>query len=126
MYLPNSEHILVPDPMEEGSNAGGESLLGKWAFVRIVGVSKFFMRSQLLSWSKCLPRENGGLEEKCCVTTDACDSSPSAKHFNAAADYPSAEVQKAGDLSLIRWAIVGLVLLFVFKLLFAPFNFPKL
>jgi len=47
--------ISNPDPYEaeilknENSSKNG-LLLGKWAHVRIVGVSKFYMRSEILNW----------------------------------------------------------------------------
>ncbi|KAL7071661.1 hypothetical protein ACQ4LE_009533 [Meloidogyne hapla] len=56
------EHILIPDPYEdeienEKSSKNG-LLLGKWAYVRIVDVSKFYMRSELLNWTKNPKDEN--------------------------------------------------------------------
>lgn len=60
------EHILVHSNCEiHGGTVTQPSLLGRWAYVRIVNVSKFYMRSELL---KCddrgYPFSNKNLEEE--------------------------------------------------------------
>lgn len=83
------EHILVPN--EDDKN---NSLLGKWANVQIVEVSKFYMRSKLIE----MPTKMDAIMEN-----EQLEINKNS--------------QKENKFPLIKAAIVGLILFLLFKFL---------
>jgi threonylcarbamoyladenosine tRNA methylthiotransferase CDKAL1 len=86
------EHILVP-------NDGSNSLLGKWANVQIVEVSKFYMRSKLIE----MPTKMDAIMEN--------------EQLEINKNSQINEKKEENKFPLIKAAIVGLILFLLFKFL---------
>lgn len=109
--MTNTEHILVPNPFKHEEN-DESTLLGKWARVRIVAVSKFHMLSEIVAIEEEKDEEkNVG---KCTISKLASKNEVGMIGDRALNNNPQ-------QMALLRWAIAGLAMFLTMKFLISHF-----